>query len=267
MYEIAKVAPVFGSRRDEYTPESIVAIHDGCGVAMPHAYDAGPDEEVNEFLRARRHGRRRRADQPAGEDRRRRGHPGAVEAEAQRATRSASSTATTTSASRPRRSAIDGDAGHRRPRRLRRRSRSGAKQHRASPATARSSRATLTLATVGGIVPATLALTLGAPASFGAFMPGVAKTYTATTTATVVSARATRADVTDPSATARPPRQRRLRPAAAARAASARSRPRRPDQQRRRDASRSRRRIDAGDALRTGAYAKTLTFTLSTTAP
>jgi hypothetical protein len=53
MYEIAKVAPVCGSRRDEYTPESIVAIHDGCGVAMPHAYGAGPDQEVNEFLRAR----------------------------------------------------------------------------------------------------------------------------------------------------------------------------------------------------------------------
>ena len=53
MYEIASVAPVFGSRRDEYTPESAVAIHDGCGLLMPHAYDAGPEEEVNEFLRAR----------------------------------------------------------------------------------------------------------------------------------------------------------------------------------------------------------------------
>ena len=53
MYEIASVAPVFGSRRDEYTAESAVAIHDGCGLLMPHAYDAGPAEEVNEFLRAR----------------------------------------------------------------------------------------------------------------------------------------------------------------------------------------------------------------------
>ena len=53
MYEIASVAPVFGSRRDEYNAESAVAIHDGCGLLMPHAYDAGPDEEVNEFLRAR----------------------------------------------------------------------------------------------------------------------------------------------------------------------------------------------------------------------
>ena len=35
---------------------------------------------------------------------------------------------------------------------------------------------------VGGTVPATLSLTLGAPATFGAFTPGVAKDYTATTT-------------------------------------------------------------------------------------
>ena len=41
--------------------------------------------------------------------------------------------------------------------------------------------------TVGGNVPATLALTLGAPASFGSFTPGVAKDYTASTTATVIS--------------------------------------------------------------------------------
>ena len=53
MYEIAKVAPVFGSRRDEYNAESIAAVHDACGVVMPHAYDAGEAEEVNEFLRAR----------------------------------------------------------------------------------------------------------------------------------------------------------------------------------------------------------------------
>ena len=39
--------------------------------------------------------------------------------------------------------------------------------------------------TVGGSVPATLSLTLGTPASFGAFTPGVAREYTASTTATV----------------------------------------------------------------------------------
>ena len=39
----------------------------------------------------------------------------------------------------------------------------------------------------GGTVPATLALTLGPAATFGAFTPGVAKTYTASTTATIIS--------------------------------------------------------------------------------
>jgi hypothetical protein len=39
----------------------------------------------------------------------------------------------------------------------------------------------------GGTVPATLALTLGAPAAFGAFTPGVAREYTATQMASVVS--------------------------------------------------------------------------------
>ena len=53
---------------------------------------------------------------------------------------------------------------------------------------------------VGGTVPATLSLTLGAPATFGAFTPGVAKDYTASTTANVISHRGRRgADgVSDP---------------------------------------------------------------------
>ena len=41
--------------------------------------------------------------------------------------------------------------------------------------------------TVGGTVPPVLALTLGAPASFGAFTPGVAREYSASTTANVIS--------------------------------------------------------------------------------
>lgn len=53
MYEIGRVFPVFGSRLDEYTPESIVAVHDACGVVMPHAYDAGPEHEVEQFRVAR----------------------------------------------------------------------------------------------------------------------------------------------------------------------------------------------------------------------
>src|SRR4051812_32733536 len=40
---------------------------------------------------------------------------------------------------------------------------------------------------VGGTVPATLSLTLGAPAAFGPFTPGIEKSYDATTTANVVS--------------------------------------------------------------------------------
>ena len=40
---------------------------------------------------------------------------------------------------------------------------------------------------VGGTVPATLSLSIGAPASFGAFTPGVQKTYFASTTANVIS--------------------------------------------------------------------------------
>ena len=56
---------------------------------------------------------------------------------------------------------------------------------------------------VGGTVPATLALTLGAPATFGAFTPGIDKDYTASTTANVISTAGDAAlTVADPSATA-----------------------------------------------------------------
>ena len=40
---------------------------------------------------------------------------------------------------------------------------------------------------VGGTVPATLSLSLGAPASFGAFTPGVTQEYVAATAANVIS--------------------------------------------------------------------------------
>jgi uncharacterized protein (TIGR03118 family) len=56
---------------------------------------------------------------------------------------------------------------------------------------------------VGGTVPATLSLTLGPPASFGPFTPGVAKDYAASTTATVISTAGDGAlSVADPSSTA-----------------------------------------------------------------
>src|SRR3954470_22914342 len=53
-----------------------------------------------------------------------------------------------------------------------------------------------------GTVPATLALTLGTPAQFGAFTPGVDKTYIASTTANVISTAGDAAlSIADPSTT------------------------------------------------------------------
>jgi hypothetical protein len=46
---------------------------------------------------------------------------------------------------------------------------------------------TLPTGTVGGTVPATLTLMLGGAGSFGPFTPGADKTYTAQTTANVIS--------------------------------------------------------------------------------
>ncbi len=55
----------------------------------------------------------------------------------------------------------------------------------------------------GGIVPATLSLSLGASAAFGAFTPGVARSYNAATTANVIStAGDALLSVADPSSTA-----------------------------------------------------------------
>jgi plastocyanin len=121
---------------------------------------------------------------------------------------------------------------------------------------------------VGGSVPATLALTLGAPATFGAFTPGVAKTYTATTTATVVS---TAGDATLTVADPSPASPGRLVNGVFALTSplgglgtiktwaaptSNESVPVTFTQS-----------IAANEALRTGTYSKTLTFTLSTTTP
>jgi hypothetical protein len=146
-------------------------------------------------------------------------------------------------------------------------------------------RVTLTLVaelTVGGTVPPTLALTLGAPASFGAFTPGVAREYSATTTANVISTAGNATlSVADPSdrATGRLvngafslPRPLQASgggeflPVGGVTAPTTLriwSAPVSND-------SRTitfRQAIGAGDALRTGTYSKTLTFTLSTTEP
>lgn len=52
LYGLTKLARVFGSDLDKFSPQKIVAIHDGCGLAMPHAYDQGRDNEGGEILRA-----------------------------------------------------------------------------------------------------------------------------------------------------------------------------------------------------------------------
>jgi beta-glucosidase-like glycosyl hydrolase len=141
---------------------------------------------------------------------------------------------------------------------------------------------------VNGTVPATLALTLGTPASFGAFTPGLAKDYGATMTANVVSTAGDGAlSVADPSSTATghlvngsfslpsPLQANASSPAGVGSAFApvggsanpllilSYSGPTSNDpvtigfQQ----------HIGSSDALRTGSYSKTLTFTLSTTSP
>ncbi|WP_053227419.1 family 78 glycoside hydrolase catalytic domain [Solirubrobacter soli] len=118
-------------------------------------------------------------------------------------------------------------------------------------------------APVGGSVPATLSLTLGAPAMFGAFTPGVAKDYTASTTADVVSTAGDAAlTVSDPghltngAFSLASPLEVSFSKAAWTAPVS-------------HDAVTIgfKQHIGATDALRTGAYGRTLTFTLSTTTP
>jgi hypothetical protein len=112
-------------------------------------------------------------------------------------------------------------------------------------------------------VPPTLALTLGAPASFGALTPGVDRTYTASTTATVTSTAGNAAlTVSGPLHLANgafllpDPLRVDLTP-------SNWDRPVANDPV----ALAFHQHIGATDPLRTGTYATTLTFTLSTTAP
>jgi hypothetical protein len=140
--------------------------------------------------------------------------------------------------------------------------------------------------TVGGSVPATLSLVLGAPASFGGFTPGLAHTYTATTTATVVSTAGDGAlSVSDPDtahpghlvngafALPSPLKASATSPRGTAAAGGTvsgspltlltYSGPVSQDAA----AVTFSQDIGSGDPLRTGTYAKTLTFTLSTTQP
>ena len=128
-------------------------------------------------------------------------------------------------------------------------------------------------APVGGMVPATLALTLGAPASFGAFTPGVAREYTASTTANVVStAGDATLTVSDPSPLATGhlvngafslPQPLKVAGALLPATPKTWSGPTSNDAV----PLTFSQAIGASDALRTGTYAKTLTYTLSTTTP
>src|SRR4051794_1928415 len=139
---------------------------------------------------------------------------------------------------------------------------------------------------VGGSVPATLSLSLGTPAAFGQFTPGVAQTYDAQTSANVISTAGDAVlSVADPSPNVPGhlvngafslPQALTVRALNAANTSTAFN-----------PVSASplgllsypgpisndgvtlqfRQAIGANDALRTGTYAKTLTFTLSTTNP
>ena len=146
-------------------------------------------------------------------------------------------------------------------------------------------RVTLTLVaelTVGGTVPATLSLTLGAPASFGAFTPGVAQVYSASTSANVISTAGNALlSVADPSTTAtgRLVNGAFSLPQALQASGGGEFLPvggvAAPITLKTWSAPVSndpvtiafRQAIGAGDPLRTGTYSKTLTFTLSTTEP
>jgi hypothetical protein len=112
-------------------------------------------------------------------------------------------------------------------------------------------------------VPATLSLTLGPPASFGAFLPGQAREYTATTTANLVSTAGDAALIVS-------------EPGHLANGAFTLSQPLRVEiapnswsgpVSNGRSTITFKQAIGLTDAVRTGTYSRTLTFTLSTTAP
>jgi amidase len=115
---------------------------------------------------------------------------------------------------------------------------------------------------IGGSVPATLSLTLGAPASFGTFTPGVAKSYAASTTASVTSTAGDAALSVSPG-TLRNGAFALAQPVVTTPAKAVWTGPVSNDG----FAIAFTQSIGANDALRTGSYTATLTFTLSTTAP
>jgi type 1 glutamine amidotransferase len=137
--------------------------------------------------------------------------------------------------------------------------------------------------TIGSTVPATLSLTLGPPASFGTFTPGLAKDYSASTTASIIStAGDALLSVADPSAastgklvngTFALPQVLQASGNGTAFAPVGGSAAPTPLKTWSAPTSNEaatitfKQPIGANDALRTGTYSKTLTFTLSTTTP
>ena len=126
---------------------------------------------------------------------------------------------------------------------------------------------------VGGTVPATLSLTLGTPASFGSFIPGVTADYTATQAATVISTAGDAAlSVSDPSTTATGHLVNGTFSLPSPLLAGGSALPAIVHTW---SAPTSNETVTVGftqhiastDAVRTGSYSKTLTFTLSTTNP
>jgi beta-glucosidase len=116
---------------------------------------------------------------------------------------------------------------------------------------------------VGGTVPATLSLTLGAPASFGGFTPGVDHTYTAQTTANVIStAGDAMLAVSDPGHLTNGAYSL-TDPLQVSFSKSSWTAPVSNDPV----TIGFSQHIGANDPLRTGTYSRTLTFTLSTTQP
>jgi glycerophosphoryl diester phosphodiesterase len=53
LYQLTRRYRLFGSKLAEFDAGAIIAIHDGCAWAMPHSYDAGEDQEGQQFALAR----------------------------------------------------------------------------------------------------------------------------------------------------------------------------------------------------------------------
>jgi hypothetical protein len=264
MYDLASVASVFGSTLAEYDAEDIAAVHDGCGVVMPHAYDAGPDEEVNQFLLARSMGADGvQTNQPekilvaAGEF---------VDSRIDATIDRVCLVNKVNGLGFPQKHITVGDTALVTGRggcvAVPAQSR-GATARFGGEGAVRASSANIPVdTTAGGNVSATLTLALGTPASFGAFTPGVAKDYSAQMTATVTSTAADAALSVSPGTLANGA-FRLAQPVAVTPAKTAWTGPASNDA----FAIGFTQAIGANEALRTGTYSTTLTFTLSTTNP